>query len=161
MLREPSSYHGEERQISENCTRFKKIKRGNNKKKSPDAEHGRTNIKNITQNVGKGRQNLDYKIRLPLRLWSNQTRRRNKKLMYIHRYGRIYWILPFLERILWTGRLSNNLPGTGRQNTKIQTPRLDRRHNCDQRNRRKTRDGGKRNHEETGRCRIQTTPEEM
>ena len=43
--------------------------------------------------------------------------------MYFHRYRRrIHVILPFLERLLRTGGHPNNFPGTGRQNTGIQTP---------------------------------------
>ena len=34
---------------------------------------------------------------------------------------RYYWILPFLERILGTGRYTNNLSGTDPQTTRIQT----------------------------------------
>ena len=50
-----------------------------------------------------------------------------KKSMYFHRYRRrIYGKLPFLERLLRTGGHPNNFPGTDRQNTGIQTPRLAR-----------------------------------
>ena len=51
LFREPGSNHGEERQISKNCTGFKKIKRSNNQKESTNAEHGRANIQNITEDI--------------------------------------------------------------------------------------------------------------
>ena len=51
LFREPGSHHGEERQISKNCTGFKKIKRSNNQKESTNAEHGRANIQNITEDI--------------------------------------------------------------------------------------------------------------
>ena len=38
-------------------------------------------------------------------------RRKDKKSMHIYRYG---WLLPFLKRILWSGRYPNNSPGTDR-----------------------------------------------
>ena len=107
--------------------------------------------------------NMDNKTRFRLCLRSNQIERNYKKSMYFHRYRRrIYGILPFLERLLRTGEHPNNFPGTDRQNTGIQTPRLARRHhNCNQRNNRETRVGSKRNNEKIRQSRIQATPEEM
>ena len=67
---------------------------------------------------------MDNKTRFRLCLRSNQIERDYKKSMYLHRYRRrIYGILPFFERLLRTGGHPNNLPGTDRQNTGIQTPR--------------------------------------
>ena len=61
------------------------------------------------------------------------------KLDFDYAYGQIklnettrnlcnFTVLPFLERLLRTGAHPNNFPGTDRQNTGIQTPRLARRH---------------------------------
>ena len=70
---------------------------------------------------------MDNKTRFRLCLRPNQIERKYKKSMYLHRYGRrIYGILPFLERLLRIGGHPNNFPGTDRQNTGIQTPRLAR-----------------------------------
>ena len=83
--------------------------------------------------------------------------------MYFHRYRRrIYGKLPFLERLLRTGGHPNNLPGTNRQNTGIQTPRLARRHhNSNQRNNRETQVRSKRNNEKIRLSKIQAISEEM
>ena len=92
-------------------------------KKSTNAEHGRANIQNITEDNGRTRRgNMDNKTRFRLCLRSNQIERDYKKFMYFHRYRRrIYGLLPFLEMLLRTGGHPNNLPGTDRQNTGIQT----------------------------------------
>ena len=40
---------------------------------------------------------------------------KSKKSMYIYRYGwKFHWLLPLLERILWSGRCPNNNPRTDR-----------------------------------------------
>ena len=49
---------------------------------------------------------------------STQTRCTNKEFVDIHSYRRrIHRILPFPERILWTGRHTDCVSGTDRQNT--------------------------------------------
>ena len=51
--------------------------------------------------------------------------------MNLHRYRRqVGGVLPFLERILRTGRYTIIFPRTDGQNTRIQTPRVARRNNC-------------------------------
>ena len=53
-----------------------------------------------------------------------------------------HWILPFLERLLWTGGHSNKFPRTDRYDTRTQTPSLVRRYNnCHQRKLGKTQNG--------------------
>ena len=68
----------------------------------------------------------------------------------------------FLKGFYGLADIPTNFPGTDRQNTGIQTPRLARRHhNCNQRNNRKTRIGSERNNEKIRRSRIQATPGEI
>ena len=74
--------------------------------------------------------------------------------IYCHR-RQFHWILPFLERLLWTGGHSNSSPKTDRYDTRTQTPSLVRRYNnCHQRKLGKTRNGSTRNNDETGKSRI-------
>ena len=57
---------------------------------------------------------------------------------------RIHGVLLFLEKILRTARYINNLSITDRQNTRIQTTRVVRRHNYSNQGKHgRTRNGGK------------------
>ena len=86
--------------------------------------------------------NFSNKVRLRLRVWADQTGRKYKKSLYIYRNRRrLYWILPFPERIQWTGRYTYNFPRTDRHDTRTQTPGMVRRyHHSHQRKYRKTRE---------------------
>ena len=64
--------------------------------------------------------------------------------------------------IFRTCRYTNNFPRSDRQNTRVQTTRLDRRHNKkDERKHRKTRNGVERNNEKNVRSRLQTTSKKV
>ena len=105
------------------------------------------------------------KTGLRLCIRSTQTRRTNKEFVHIHGHRwRIHRILPFSERIQWTGRHTDYLLGTDRQNNKtleIKHPAWLDDNNCHQRRRRRTRSGDQRNDEKIGRSRLQTKPEKM
>ena len=156
----PRSHYSEKRQIIKSRPRFKRNNSSINNEKNPHAKDGRTDIIKIAQIIRRERRrDMDNKIRLRLCIWLAQIARRNEKPMHIYRFGRkIHGILPFLERILRTGRYTKYLPGRDRQNIRIQAPRLIRRyHTCDQRNNRQTRSGSKRNDEEARKGWIQIT----
>ena len=83
---------------------------------------------------------MDNKIRLRLRIWPDEIGRRNGKPMHIHRYRRIHWIIPFVEKVL------RNIPTIFQERIdktlEFERPRLvSRHHNRSQKNIRKTRSG--------------------
>ena len=66
--------------LVKNCTRLKNIEESNNKEKRPDAKHGRIEIKNIAQDIGRrGRRDLVNKIGFRFRLRPNQITRSYEK----------------------------------------------------------------------------------
>ena len=68
-------------------------------------------------------ENFKNKDGFRLCIWTDKTRREVQKPMHFHRYWRrVHRILPFLKRILRTGRYLNNLPRTDRQNFGHKSP---------------------------------------
>ena len=86
-------------------------------------------ISRISRKISEGKEGEILATKLDFHYAYGQIKldENTKKSLYIHRIRRrLHWILPFPERVLWTGRYTNNFSRTDRHDTRTQTPGMAR-----------------------------------
>ena len=77
-------------------------------------------ISRISRKISEGKEGecLETKLNFDYAYGADQIGRKYKNFMNLHRNRRrLYWILPFPERLLRTGRNTNNFSRTDRHDT--------------------------------------------